>query len=450
MVDSDAMDHEPSPARAGADHRATGLQRGTHREPRAGTLVHLALRAAEVVGGPQVVDALWRRAATMDQPTTSDEPTGGLGSSDLEQLTAVLAAAGEVLSRPDFAEQVGAEMLTLDAEQRIGDLLRCLDGPAEALALLCDITRSQVPHAEVTCEVQGPRYGVVAFRLLAPSRPNRDICRLVKGMLSAVPTVFGLAASEVQELQCQLAGASRCVYGIAWAPQSTPQPAATERLAERDPPGEATLASTPRRGSGAGGARTGGAHSAARRVRPEGAAAGIDGLLELASALASSSEAPSMAKLVARGAPRIGGWGQLVVLLWDAARGQLVEAARYPQRTPLVTAKRPAVSACGHLVAQLTRQAQPVPLTLRATAPVLGDLCRLAGFDDGVLMPVVAAGACYGVLVADVEPSSADLATLATSPDRLAGLADLLAGSLRRLALLERAKMGQARGARLS
>ncbi|MDA8071858.1 MAG: hypothetical protein M0Z82_09745 [Actinomycetota bacterium] len=40
-----------------------------------------------------------------------------------------------LLGRPDFARQVGAEIFALDAEQRVGDLLRCLSGPGEGLAL---------------------------------------------------------------------------------------------------------------------------------------------------------------------------------------------------------------------------------------------------------------------------------------------------------------------------
>ncbi len=185
---------------------------------------------------------------------------------------------------------------------------------------------------------------------------------------------------------------------------------------------------------------------AAVRGRAQAASA----LADAAGDLARAGSKADVARVLARAAPLVVGGHRAVVAEWLPASGSLVTLARTAPRA-LQRTDPPPVVACGPFVERLVRGGHAIALQARDTEPVVEDLCRVAGFDTGLVVPLVARSRCYGVLVVDADPEGAGaggpagghrLPRLARG-EAAAGLASMAALAFDRVALADQAERGE-------
>lgn len=182
---------------------------------------------------------------------------------------------------------------------------------------------------------------------------------------------------------------------------------------------------------------------AAVRSRSKRLSSATSALQDLTAGLARAESTGDVARALARSGPLVLGGRRVLVATWCATTGTLVEAARTVPRPSLRTDPQPVV-ACRSFMERLVRSGSPVALSARHTEPVVEDLCRIAGFDRGMVVPVVSAGTCYGVLVVDVEPGALPPASACQRRcDVATGLANVAGLAFRRAALAEQAVRGE-------
>ena len=79
----------------------------------------------------------------------------------------------------------------------------------EIAPLVVKIGKYELDHLE-------PGRARLRYRVHAPHRQHRLNCDAIRGQLASVPTVWGLPAAVIEEVECQANGADACVYDVRW------------------------------------------------------------------------------------------------------------------------------------------------------------------------------------------------------------------------------------------
>jgi diguanylate cyclase (GGDEF)-like protein len=136
--------------------------------------------------------------------------------SSYRPATALLEAAVRVTGRPDAARRIGEEMLTQHRGTAVVDLLRSLGSPE---ALLESIAQSGSKFSTVFTLT--PREVSAGHAMVVGTTPpgvprHRLLCDFTLGILSIIPTVFGLPPALVTQRECQARGGRECAYTLSW------------------------------------------------------------------------------------------------------------------------------------------------------------------------------------------------------------------------------------------
>ena len=168
--------------------------------------------------GDEGVDAMFAYAGD-DRPVSEVEDPQSWSS--YRQATALLEAAVAVTGRTDAARRIGEEMLAQHRGTPLLDLLQSLGTPE---ALLESIAASGSKFSTVLflepLDV-APGRATVAGTTAAGIPRHRLLCDFTSGILSVIPSVFGMDPATVSESECQARGGTRCVYHVGWNPASS-------------------------------------------------------------------------------------------------------------------------------------------------------------------------------------------------------------------------------------
>jgi diguanylate cyclase (GGDEF)-like protein len=125
-------------------------------------------------------------------------------------------AATEVLDDPDTMYQVGATSLQSGLAHSIVLLLRAMGSPRQvfrslprAVAKFSTTSTMEVVDCDATS-------AVITFRLHEGYRHSRLDCRYAQGLITTVPTIFGLRPARIQHDECESDGHPVCVYRLSW------------------------------------------------------------------------------------------------------------------------------------------------------------------------------------------------------------------------------------------
>ena len=183
----------------------------------ANSMIGALLAAVRQVAGEEGVDQVLERAGERRSPADLQLPNGW---STYGEGLALFRAAAELLEDPDIGRKAGSEVLNQYAGSEVLAMLRSLGSPAEMFrvypaisAKQSTITRSEVVEVNET------------DALIAVVTPNhkrdRLFCGYTMGALAGFPVLFGMAPANVEEIECQTRGDSRCLIRIDWDPTSS-------------------------------------------------------------------------------------------------------------------------------------------------------------------------------------------------------------------------------------
>ncbi len=192
-----------------------------------GMTTSVIVRWVRGLAGEEGVQRLLERAGENRRLAEIENPASW---SSYWQATALLEAAVSVTGRTDAARRVGEEMLAQHRETPVFDLLRSLGSPE---ALLMSIAESGTKFSTIL--IIEPREVAPGRAVVAGSTPqgiprHRLLCDFTSGILSVVPSVFGMDAAMVSESECQARGGEACVYHLQWDLASSPDSDPVRRI----------------------------------------------------------------------------------------------------------------------------------------------------------------------------------------------------------------------------
>ncbi|MGX5656222.1 diguanylate cyclase domain-containing protein [Geodermatophilus nigrescens] len=204
----------------------TGVH-GEPGEPRGGGTGHAAEEARETSGattglvlsfvrahaGEAGVEELLRRAGV---PFSAAELSLPSTWTSYDTRIRLFTAAAEVLGDPGVMFRVGAESLRAGLNASVVVLVRALGSPRQvyarlprAVANFSTTSTMEVLDADATS-------ATLRYRLHEGHVHSRLDCDYARGLITMVPTVFGLAPARVVHDECESDGHPACVYSLSW------------------------------------------------------------------------------------------------------------------------------------------------------------------------------------------------------------------------------------------
>ncbi|HYH72057.1 MAG TPA: GGDEF domain-containing protein [Nocardioides sp.] len=125
-------------------------------------------------------------------------------------------AATEVLGDPDTMFKVGSAALHSGLAHSIVILLRAMGTPRQVFRKLPRAVAKFSTTSTMEVLDAGATSATVAFRLHEGFAHSRLDCSYAQGLLTTVPTVFGLPDAEIAHDECESDGHPACIYRLTW------------------------------------------------------------------------------------------------------------------------------------------------------------------------------------------------------------------------------------------
>jgi diguanylate cyclase (GGDEF)-like protein len=175
------------------------------------------LRFVRGRGGDEAVAAVLQRAGV---PYTAEELDDQSRWWSYDTRIRLFRAATEVLGDPRTMYEVGASALHSGLAHSLVILLRAMGSPRQVFrqlprAVTKFSTTSTMEMLDVTATSATIRY-----RLHDGYLHSRLDCEYAQGLLSTVPSIFGLPPAEIVHDECESDGFPTCVYRLSWERRS--------------------------------------------------------------------------------------------------------------------------------------------------------------------------------------------------------------------------------------
>lgn len=171
------------------------------------------LRRVRATLGEGGVRELLQRAGSERTPAYLDHVDNWIA---YEESVALFEAAVRLTGDDAIAQRVGEETVSQYAGTPVATLLRGLGSPEAVFEQLTVAAGKFTTVTELMSTEAGPGRAVVQARMRPGYRRDRNMCRLVSGMLSQPPVLFGLPPARVEHRSCEDRGDERCVYEVTW------------------------------------------------------------------------------------------------------------------------------------------------------------------------------------------------------------------------------------------
>jgi diguanylate cyclase (GGDEF)-like protein len=175
------------------------------------------LRYVRGRGGDEAVAEVLRRA---ELPYTAEELDDQSRWWSYETRIRLFAAATEVLGDPQTMYKVGASALQSGIAHSLVLLLRAMGTPRQVFrqiprAVTKFSTTSTMEMLDVTATT-----ATIRFQLHDGYRHSRLDCEYAQGLLTTVPTIFGLPPARIVHDECESDGHPACLYRLSWERRS--------------------------------------------------------------------------------------------------------------------------------------------------------------------------------------------------------------------------------------
>jgi uncharacterized protein (TIGR02265 family) len=162
-------------------------------------------------------------AATLDRAglqLTAAELTDTAHWASYDTRIGLFAAATAVLGDPSAMFRVGATALTSGMAPSVVLLVRAMGSPRQVFRRLPSAVSKFTTTSTMEVLESGPTHATMSYRLHPGYVHSRLDCQYAQGLLTVVPTVFGLPAARILHDECESDGHPACVYHLTWDPKS--------------------------------------------------------------------------------------------------------------------------------------------------------------------------------------------------------------------------------------
>ena len=173
--------------------------------------------------GEAEVDQVLRAANDLRPLEELEDPANW---SSYEQTRRLFDAARTVTGDDEIGRRVGESILARFASSEVVELLRSLERPSEVLRVIAEVATKQSTITTMACIESDERHALVSAKTASTVRREPMFCDYTAGVLSAMPTIFGMAPGTVVEPECQVRGDTQCLYRVTWDPNTATDAAA--------------------------------------------------------------------------------------------------------------------------------------------------------------------------------------------------------------------------------
>jgi diguanylate cyclase (GGDEF)-like protein len=171
------------------------------------------LRYVRRIGGDEAVARVLELA---DVPYTAEEFDDQSRWWSYDTRIRLFAAATEVLDDPRTMFKVGASALHSGLAHSLVILLRAMGSPRQVYARLPRAVAKFSTTSTMEIVESGAVSATVRYRLHPGYVHSRLDCEYAQGLMTTVPTVFGLPAARIVHDECESDGHPVCVYHLTW------------------------------------------------------------------------------------------------------------------------------------------------------------------------------------------------------------------------------------------
>ena len=171
------------------------------------------LRYVRSVAGDEAVDRILDVAGL---PYTAEQLEDQAIWWSYETRIRLFTAATEVVGDPMLMFRVGAAALQTGLAHSLVILLRAMGTPRQVFRGLPRAVAKFSTTSTMEVVDAGPTSATMRFTLHPGFEHSRLDCIYAQGLLSTVPTVFGLPPAEIAHDECESDGAPSCVYRLTW------------------------------------------------------------------------------------------------------------------------------------------------------------------------------------------------------------------------------------------
>ncbi|MGY1734897.1 diguanylate cyclase domain-containing protein [Geodermatophilus sp. SYSU D00684] len=178
-----------------------------------GATTGLVLASVRQHGGDEAVEEVLRRAGV---PFTAAELSRPATWTSYDTRIRLFTAATEVLGDPGAMYRIGAESLRTGMNPSLVVLVRAMGSPRQVFARLPRAVANFTTTSTMEVLRSDATSATLRYRLHAGYVHSRLDCDYARGLISMVPTIFGLAPATVVHEECESSGAAACVYHLTW------------------------------------------------------------------------------------------------------------------------------------------------------------------------------------------------------------------------------------------
>lgn len=175
-------------------------------------IIRTLLRYVENVGGRVAVDAFLAEEEISESFLRSEV---GWVSHALE--IRLMDRLAEVVGRPDAAYEAGLFALETGGFGTLESVVRAFFGPSNVYARLPWFVNRIALVGELKVVQVQAETAVLSFQYHEGFEGTQALCRNREGMLTGVPSLWGLPKASVTETSCMCKGDPMCTYEIRWA-----------------------------------------------------------------------------------------------------------------------------------------------------------------------------------------------------------------------------------------
>jgi diguanylate cyclase (GGDEF)-like protein len=161
-------------------------------------------------------DAVARVLELAGVPHTPDELDDQSRWWSYDTRIRLFAAATEVLDDPDTMFKVGSSALHSGLAHSLVLLLRAMGSPRTVFQRLPRAVAKFSTTSTMEVVESGAGSAIIRYRLHAGYVHSRLDCEYAQGLITTVPTVFGLPAARILHEECESDGHPACIYRLSW------------------------------------------------------------------------------------------------------------------------------------------------------------------------------------------------------------------------------------------
>jgi diguanylate cyclase (GGDEF)-like protein len=134
----------------------------------------------------------------------------------LEDAVALFGAAALVTGDAAVALHVGEDLLEAGDDDGLVDRVRSLGSPEEGVRHVGPLLDHYLGATDAVALEVGPGRALVQVSPVGGDRRHAHLCELTRGLLTALPSVFGGGPADITEHECAARGGRWCRYELLW------------------------------------------------------------------------------------------------------------------------------------------------------------------------------------------------------------------------------------------